>query len=84
MREGLRKTDRIYETTTGERYHSPSLEAQIADLSDEITYYSHDLDDALNFEILSPEQLEETRFGGEAIVMSLTRIPGSTNLSCTN
>jgi dGTPase len=35
------------------------LEAQIANLADEITYYSHDLDDAVDFEILSSGQLEE-------------------------
>ena len=40
------------------QYRFPSLEAQIADLADEITYYSHDLDDAVDFEILSPAQLE--------------------------
>ena len=37
----------------------PSLEAQIANLADEITYYSHDLDDAVDFEILDSGQLEE-------------------------
>jgi dGTPase len=42
-----------------QRYHRPSLEAQIADLADEITYYSHDLDDAVDFEVLSAVQLEE-------------------------
>src|SRR2546422_6198122 len=31
------------------KYRSPSLEAQIANLADEITYYSHDLDDAVDF-----------------------------------
>jgi dGTPase len=36
-----------------------TLEAQVADLADEITYYSHDLDDAIDFEILSFAQLEE-------------------------
>jgi dGTPase len=40
-------------------YYCPSLEAQIANLADEITYYSHDLDDAVDFEILSAAQLEE-------------------------
>jgi dGTPase len=39
-------------------YRFPSLEAQIADLADEITYYSHDLDDAVDFQILSPARLE--------------------------
>jgi len=42
-----------------EKYRCPSLEAQIANLADEITYYSHDLDDAVDFKILSCEQLEE-------------------------
>jgi dGTPase len=41
------------------QYRFPSLEGQIADLADEITYYSHDLDDAVDFEILSPSQLEQ-------------------------
>jgi dGTPase len=44
---------------TLQKYKCPSLEAQIADLADEITYYSHDLDDAVDFEILSATQLEE-------------------------
>ncbi len=49
--EGLRKHD---------ENASPSLEAQIADLADEITYYSHDLDDALDFAILDSDQLDES------------------------
>src|SRR5262249_35654712 len=51
VREGLGKHER--------KDGFPTLEAQIADLADEITYYSHDLDDAVDFEILSPAQLEE-------------------------
>jgi dGTPase len=47
VREGLDKTQ------------VSSLEAQIADLADEITYYSHDLDDAIDFDILNFAQLEE-------------------------
>jgi len=35
----------------------PSLEAQIANLADEITYYSHDLDDGLDSELLSETEL---------------------------
>jgi dGTPase len=61
VREGLRKHDESYESSVaGEAsYRRPSLEAQIADLADEITYYSHDLDDAVDFEILTAAQLEE-------------------------
>ena len=62
VREGLKKHDESYESPVAgeENYRRPSLEAQVADLADEITYYSHDLDDALDFEILTPGQLEET------------------------
>ena len=61
VREGLQKHQGLYEATSpgGEKYKCPSLEAQIANLADEITYYSHDLDDAVDFEILSAAQLEE-------------------------
>jgi dGTPase len=61
VREGLRKHERPYKfpTSAGEEYDCPSLEAQVADLADEITYYSHDLDDALDFEILTLRRLEE-------------------------
>jgi dGTPase len=53
-----------FEVRTGLQKHErkdgfPSLEAQIADLADEITYYSHDLDDAVDFEILTAAQLAE-------------------------
>jgi dGTPase len=37
--------------------HNPSLEAQIANLADEITYYSHDLDDGLDSGLITPAQL---------------------------
>jgi dGTPase len=61
VREGLRKHQAFYDPPTPreEKYRCPSLEAQIANLADEITYYSHDLDDAVDFEILSAPQLEE-------------------------
>jgi dGTPase len=61
VREGLQKHQDFYEAISpGEReYKCPSLEAQIANLADEITYYSHDLDDAVDFEILTAVQLEE-------------------------
>src|SRR5213595_3318754 len=61
VREGLRKHEAFHQLPTADNgeYYCPSLEAQVADLADEITYYSHDLDDAVDFEILSPAQLEE-------------------------
>jgi dGTPase len=79
VREGLRKHERPYRfpTPAGEEYDSPSLEAQVADLADEITYYSHDLDDALDFEILTPAQLEENevwRIGHRAVLGRYTGV----------
>src|SRR6478736_1896223 len=74
VREGLRKHDEFYDSPVpGEqKYKCPSLEAQIADLADEITYYSHDLDDAVDFEILNGEQLEQNLVwrGSERNVLS--------------
>ena len=62
VREGLQKHQAFYDPPAAgeEKYQCPSLEGQIANLADEITYYSHDLDDAVDFAILTPEQLEET------------------------
>jgi dGTPase len=58
-----------------EKYRSPSLEAQIANLADEVTYYSHDLDDAVDFEILSAAQLEENRIWQRSHRAVLERYP---------
>jgi len=60
VREGLQKHQAFYDPPSPdkEKYRFPSLEAQIANLADEITYYSHDLDDAVDFEILTAAQLE--------------------------
>ncbi|HSY19471.1 MAG TPA: deoxyguanosinetriphosphate triphosphohydrolase [Candidatus Acidoferrales bacterium] len=38
---------------------NPSLEAQIANLADEITYYSHDLDDGIDSGLLSEKELHK-------------------------
>ena len=77
VREGLRKHDESYDSPVpgGEKYKRPSLEAQIADLADEITYYSHDLDDAVDFEILQPDQLEETAVWRGSHELVSTRYP---------
>ena len=79
VREGLRKHERPYKFPTPgkEEYDCPSLEAQVADLADEITYYSHDLDDALDFEVLAPAQLEENevwRIGHHAVLRRYTGV----------
>lgn len=59
--EGLKKHEKFYDPVpkAGERGTSPSLEAQIANLADEITYYSHDLDDGLESDLITVKQLSE-------------------------
>ena len=55
MREGLAKHQTGFDTPPGGEtfdHVQPSLEAQIANLSDEITYYSHDLDYGLESNLL--------------------------------
>src|SRR5213593_4349129 len=60
VREGLVKHCTSYDSPgrrKGFDAKSPSLEAQVANLADEITYYSHDLDDGLSAGLLSEKEL---------------------------
>jgi dGTPase len=61
--EGLKKHEKLHAPAgPGEpegRCMNPSLEAQITNLADEITYYSHDLDDGLDFDLIHPKQLSK-------------------------
>ena len=52
VREGLAKHSK-----SREENRSVSLEAQVADLADEIAYYSHDLDDGLESRLLQEKKL---------------------------
>jgi dGTPase len=61
--------------STLEKFYSPSLEAQIADIADEITYYSHDLDDAVDFEILDKAQLQRNDVWKQSCERVVTRYP---------
>jgi dGTPase len=60
VREGLVKHYTAYDHPERRKdfdAKNSSLEAQIANLADEITYYSHDLDDGLDSELLSEKNL---------------------------
>src|ERR1017187_9710351 len=60
VREGLVKHYTAYDhpgQRKGFAAKNSSLEAQIANLADEITYYGHDLDDGLDSELLSEKNL---------------------------
>lgn len=57
--EGLHKHSKLpRHPITGTHYPSPSVEAQIANLADEIAYSSHDIEDGLDEGLLSEELLE--------------------------
>jgi dGTPase len=59
-REGLMKHEAFSPPEAGSSrpaFPSPSIEAQVTDLADEITYYSHDLDDGLECGLLDEKQL---------------------------
>jgi dGTPase len=59
-REGLMKHATAYDVPGPHpefMVRSPSLEAQVANLADEVTYYSHDLDDGLDCGLLSEKAL---------------------------
>jgi len=58
--EGLAKHQTAFDrpgVKSGFTAKNPSLEAQIANLADEITYYSHDLDDGLDSGLLLEQNL---------------------------
>jgi dGTPase len=60
VREGLIKHSTAYDLPPAHcDFHArcSSLEAQVANLADEIAYYSHDLDDGLEAELLEEKQL---------------------------
>ncbi|MCP4850010.1 MAG: deoxyguanosinetriphosphate triphosphohydrolase [Verrucomicrobiaceae bacterium] len=62
--EGLRKHDSGYTRppygdNPEEQFSWPSIEAQIANIADEITYYSHDLDDGLDHSLIKEDQLTD-------------------------
>ncbi len=70
VREGLVKHHTVWDhpgRRKGFAAKNSSLEAQIANLADEITYYSHDLDDGLDSGLLSEKKLcREVRIWAQA------------------
>jgi dGTPase len=60
-REGMIKHETSYDKSDASGYEpdkQASLEAQIANLADEIAYNAHDLDDGLRAELFSPHDLD--------------------------
>jgi dGTPase len=55
--------------------HHASLEGQIVNLADEISYYSHDIDDGLRAEILNIDDLQQLEIGQLASEVLRKRYP---------
>jgi dGTPase len=69
VREGLMKHERSFVVPgrNGFEARSTSLEAQVANLADELTYASHDLDDGMEAGLLSEDKLRrDVKIFGEA------------------
>jgi dGTPase len=63
----------------GERFlkrTQPGLEAQIANLADEIAYNNHDVDDGIRAGLVGLEELRETRLFGSQLEIVTTKYPG--------
>jgi dGTPase len=61
VREGIVKHETEYDVADARDYDPEKrghLEAQIANLADELAYTAHDLDDGLRSELISPSQLD--------------------------
>ncbi|MGC1479643.1 MAG: deoxyguanosinetriphosphate triphosphohydrolase, partial [Chthoniobacterales bacterium] len=68
--EGLGKHNDSQTLPDGTHVRWPSLEGQIADLADEITYYSHDLDDGLDADLVSTADLDTLTIWSDAHVLA--------------
>ncbi|MGH7830741.1 MAG: deoxyguanosinetriphosphate triphosphohydrolase, partial [Candidatus Binatia bacterium] len=77
--EGLSKHFTDYDLPDGREFHregQPNLEAQIANLSDEIAYNNHDLDDGLRSGMIHLDQLQEVELWREVYTQVSSIHPG--------
>ena len=75
--EGLQKHRREFHHPDGTIHPQPSLEAQIANVADEIAYYSHDLEDGLESGLLSIAGLYDLDVWREAAQQAEQQASGS-------
>ncbi|MEK7528524.1 MAG: HD domain-containing protein, partial [Patescibacteria group bacterium] len=70
VRDGLAKHQSHYDQS-GKRISGKTLEAQVADLADEIAYHNHDLDDGLRSGIFEIKDLRKLKLFNKAEKMTI-------------
>lgn len=79
-RTGLIKHRKKHNTLDGVKLPPmPSLEAQVADIADELTYYGHDVDDGLESELITEKELSSLVIWQKAAAISLSSGTGIRN-----
>lgn len=82
VREGIIKHNSEHDNPLAEGHYdkdsSPSLEAQIVDIADEIAYNNHDIDDGLSSQMITTEQLKEVELWQESFEEASRDFPGAT------
>ncbi|KPK99283.1 MAG: deoxyguanosinetriphosphate triphosphohydrolase, partial [candidate division Zixibacteria bacterium SM23_73_2] len=64
VREGIIKHETTYDKPKTEEFQpevSPTLECQVVSIADEIAFHSHDVDDGLRSEVITEDELSETK-----------------------
>lgn len=81
VREGIAKHSTAFDAPNCGRFDpkcSPTLEAQVCDLADEIAYNHHDIDDAVKMGLLELDQLEAVHWAHEILRDEQTKLPTET------
>ena len=76
VREGIIKHSHFHDRPAAQEFDPslyPCLEAQIVDLADEIAYLAHDADDGVKAQMLTVEELMESRLYREAAAAARAR-----------
>ncbi|MDP3939534.1 MAG: deoxyguanosinetriphosphate triphosphohydrolase [Deltaproteobacteria bacterium] len=75
--EGIQKHRSSYDGPGGETFHQPALEGQLADLSDEIAYNNHDIDDGIASGMLDQAALGDVVLWRENHAEATRRLAGA-------
>lgn len=75
--EGIQKHRTSYDAPSGETFFQPSLEAQLGDMSDEIAYNNHDIDDGIASGLLDPGVLDQVALWRETFAATKQKMAGA-------